>query len=256
MLIDPAYTLLHIVCHGRVIKGRTVLYLSNDNKQVEPVMDRDLIQEFQHLGSKDSLPYLTFLCSCSSGSPLGKLTQSFVQKLAMPAVVAMSHQVSVKTAIALAQGFYPRLRQLGAVDIAGQQATTGLAERYDITVPALYSRLGHRLLFEIDDNNKSIDVGVGFQDDVSVIGDVVGRDLNKTTINHHYHFPSSDQTSAQRLPFAPAAQGKSVRKGIQALAELMSNTEARDVVVAFRTDFQAACDPITILSTYKNLHNS
>ncbi len=146
---NPPYTLLHIVCHGRVVEGKTALYLSNENNQVEPVMDQHLIQQFQHLGSKDSLPHLTFLCSCSSGSPLGRLTRSLVQKLAMPAVVAMSDQVSVKTGIALAQGFYPRLRKLGAVDIALQQAATGLAERHDITVPALFSRYRDKPLFNL-----------------------------------------------------------------------------------------------------------
>ncbi len=106
-----------------------------------------------------------------------------------------------------------------------------------------------------DDSQKSQDVGVGFQDDASVIGDVVGRDLNKTTIHHHYHYPPSDQAPAEVLPFAPAAQGKSTRKGIQALAELISDPKVRDIVVAFRTEFQASCEQIEVLSAYKDWHD-
>lgn len=106
-----------------------------------------------------------------------------------------------------------------------------------------------------DDSKKSQDVGVGFQDDASVIGDVVGRDQNKTTIHHHYHFPPSDQAPAEVLPFAPAAQGKSARKGIQALEELISDSKVRDIVVAFRIEFQASCEQIEVLSAYKDWHD-
>jgi len=65
----------------------------------------------------------------------------------MPAVVAMTERVSVATAQALAAGFYRRLREHGEVDRALVEATAGLAGRYDITVPALHSRLGGRPLF-------------------------------------------------------------------------------------------------------------
>jgi hypothetical protein len=208
---NPPYTLLHIVCHGRVIEGKTALYLSNEKNQVEPVIDQNLIQRFQHLGSKDSLPHLTFLCSCSSGSPLGKLTQSLVQKLAMPAVVAMADQVSVKTGIALAQGFYPRLRELGAVDIALQQAAAGLAERYDITVPALFSRLGNRPLFEIEDKEmestgqektRSQSGGISFGDHTSIVGDVVAGNQRKESHNT-INMMGSSEPALIASPFPP-----------------------------------------------------
>ena len=61
----------------------------------------------------------------------------------------MTDQVSVKTGLALAGSFYPRLWEVGAVDIALQQATAGLVERYDIVVPALFGRLRDRPLFDI-----------------------------------------------------------------------------------------------------------
>ena len=203
---NPPYTILHIVCHGTVIAGENIVYWSDENNQVLPVKRKDLIERLRQLGNKEGLPHLTFLCSCSSGSPLGGIAQSLVRELGMPAVVAMTDKVSIKTGLALAQNFYPQLRELGTVDIALQQAMAGLADRYDIVVPALFSRLGDRSLF--------------------------------------------------KMPFDPAFQGKSARKGLQALAELMTNTQVRDVVVAFRTDFQATCYQIKILSTYKDLHDS
>jgi hypothetical protein len=57
------------------------------------------------------------------------------------------YQVSLSTVQDLTQRFYQRLREHGQVDLAVVEACAGLAERFDITVPALYSRLGPRLLF-------------------------------------------------------------------------------------------------------------
>ena len=203
---NPPYTILHIVCHGTVIAGENIVYWSDENNQVLPVKRKDLIERLRQLGNKEGLPHLTFLCSCSSGSPLGGIAQSLVRELGMPAVVAMTDKVSIKTGLALAQNFYPQLRELGTVDIALQKAMAGLADRYDIVVPALFSSFRDRSLF--------------------------------------------------KMPSAPAVQGQSVRKGIQALEELMTYPQVRDVVVAFRTDFQATCYQIKILSTYKDLHDS
>src|SRR5262249_40139368 len=53
----------------------------------------------------------------------------------------------IATAQALAEGFYRRLREHGELDWALVQSCAGLAERHDIHVPVLYSRLGGRPLF-------------------------------------------------------------------------------------------------------------
>src|SRR5206468_535743 len=81
---------------------------------------------------------------------LGGLAQRLVRDLGMPAVLAMTEKVSVATAKALAEKFYLRLREHGEIDRALVEAVAGLAERYDINVPALYSRLGGRPLFSDD----------------------------------------------------------------------------------------------------------
>jgi CHASE2 domain-containing sensor protein/energy-coupling factor transporter ATP-binding protein EcfA2 len=149
------YTLLHIVCHGRLMpdnEGDTVLYWATAHNQVEPVPGKALLKRLRQLGGKNGLPHLTFLSTCESADPraegaLGGLAQRLVRDLAMPAVVAMTRKVSVETALALGQNFYQRLRESGAVDLALQAATAGLASRRDIVVPALFSRLGERPLF-------------------------------------------------------------------------------------------------------------
>ncbi len=149
------YTLLHIVCHGRLMtddEGDTVLYWATANNQVEPVPGKELLKRLRQIGGKNGLPHLTFLSTCESADPraegaLGGLAQRLVRELAMPAVVAMTRKVSVETALALGQRFYQRLRKLGEVDLALQEATAGLGSRRDIVVPALFSRLGERPLF-------------------------------------------------------------------------------------------------------------
>ena len=65
----------------------------------------------------------------------------------MPAVVAMPEPVTIKSAGVLASEFYQRLREHGQADLALTEATIRLAEAHDVTVPALYSRLGERPLF-------------------------------------------------------------------------------------------------------------
>jgi CHASE2 domain-containing sensor protein/energy-coupling factor transporter ATP-binding protein EcfA2 len=149
------YTLLHIVCHGRLMtdeEGDTVLYWATAKNQVEPVPGKQLLKRLRQCGGKNGLPHLTFLSTCESADPraegaLGGLAQRLVRDLAMPAVVAMTRKVSVETALTLGQRFYQRLRESGEVDLALQEATAGLGSRRDIVVPALFSRLGGRPLF-------------------------------------------------------------------------------------------------------------
>lgn len=144
------HTLLHIVCHGVYQKGsgETILYFPQDESK-GPIPATELIERLSRL---DRLPYFTFLSTCESADPqaevgLGGLGQRLVRDLGMPAVLAMTDRVSIATAEALASAFYVRLREHGEVDCALSEALAGLQGRYDVTVPALFSRLGGRPLF-------------------------------------------------------------------------------------------------------------
>jgi energy-coupling factor transporter ATP-binding protein EcfA2 len=146
------YTLLHIVCHGqfRGKDGETILYFPDNTHR--PVKATTLIERLSQLGSARGLPHLAFLSTCSSASPqaengLGGLGQRLVRELGMPAVVAMTDVVTIATAEALASAFYARLREHGEADRALAEACAGSLGRADITVPALFSRLGDRPLF-------------------------------------------------------------------------------------------------------------
>ncbi|MGF2040435.1 MAG: eIF2A-related protein [Nostoc sp. CmiVER01] len=147
------YTMLHFVSHGRVLDdGETLLYWSKADNTVEVVTATRLLERVRPLRGARGLPHFTFLCTCESASPnaesgLGGLGQRLVRDLGMPAVVAMTEKVTIKTAQVLAEKFYSQLRESGEVDSALHEATAALAERGDVTVPALFSRLGGRPLF-------------------------------------------------------------------------------------------------------------
>jgi WD40 repeat protein len=150
------YTILHIVAHGwyRNSDGETILYLLDENSEVSPIPTSRLIERLDQLQGARGLPHLAFLSTCESAAPeaeregaLGGLAQRLVRELGMPAVVAMTKRVSVATATALAGRFYARLREHGEVARALVEAGVELADAGDITVPALYERLGGRPLF-------------------------------------------------------------------------------------------------------------
>ena len=156
-LTSQHYTILHIVAHGlfRSSDGETILYLLDDKGDVRPITATAFIDRLQNLQGVKGLPHLIFLASCDSAASeaeragaMGGLGQRLVRELGVPAVIAMTQRVSVSTANELASKFYERLNDNGDVVGALVDATAYLAEVGDITVPAIYERLGGRLLFD------------------------------------------------------------------------------------------------------------
>jgi WD40 repeat protein len=149
------YPILHLVSHGRALPdGESVIYLarSDDPAEVDPVTAARLIERLSTLSGPKGLPQFTFLATCESAVPaaagaMGGLAHRLVRDLGLPAVVAMSDKISVDTANELAAATYGRLLAHGEPDLALAEAAAGLGERADITVPALFSRLGGRPLF-------------------------------------------------------------------------------------------------------------
>jgi CHASE2 domain-containing sensor protein len=146
------YIILHIVCHGRLSPREdndTQLYWATTKNSLERVSGNELLK---NLRNQKNLPYFTFFSTCESADPraesgLGGLAQRFVRELAMPAVVAMTRRISMKTALEFGENFYQRLGESGEVDLALAESTAGLGYRDDILVPVLFSRLGELSLF-------------------------------------------------------------------------------------------------------------
>lgn len=159
-LVKVPYTLLHLVCHGRLNErtNETIIYLANAEGRTAPVEASRLLRRLRLQGVATGVPHFAFLATCQSGSSaaerghpegqtMGGLAQRLVRELGMPAVLAMTDQVTVSSARALTESFYRRLLEHGEPDLALVEANAGLAERHDVTVPVLFSRLGGRPLF-------------------------------------------------------------------------------------------------------------
>ena len=150
-LTAGSYSLLHIVCHGRYNqKGESLLYLPDARRK--PVSGGELIERLARLQGPRGLPHFVFLMACESASPeaengFGGLGQRLVRDLGVPAVLAMTASISIQTAGELAGSYYARLQAHGEVDRALSEALAGLMGRPDVTVPAIFSRLGGRPLF-------------------------------------------------------------------------------------------------------------
>ncbi|MCC5667767.1 CHAT domain-containing protein, partial [Nostoc sp. CHAB 5784] len=168
---NKQYTILHFVSHGRVMdNGETVVYWSKADNTVDAIAATQLLERLRPLRGARGLPHFTFLCTCESASPdaegsLGGLGQRLVRDLGMPAVVAMTDKVTIKTAQTLIENFYKQLRASGEVDSALHEATAALAKRGDLTVPALFSRLGGRPLFsdQLDRELTNAEIKYGLQ---------------------------------------------------------------------------------------------
>ncbi|MDZ8189931.1 MAG: CHAT domain-containing protein [Nostoc sp. ChiSLP02] len=168
---NKQYTILHFVSHGRVTdNGETIVYWSKADNTVDAIPATQLLDRLRPLRGAKGLPHFTFLCTCESASPdaegsLGGLGQRLVRDLGMPAVVAMTDKVTIKTAQTLIENFYKQLRASGEVDSALHEATAALAKRGDLTVPALFSRLGGRPLFsdQLDRELTNAEIKYGLQ---------------------------------------------------------------------------------------------
>ncbi|MCG2786838.1 MAG: CHAT domain-containing protein, partial [Anaerolineae bacterium] len=151
-LTSTPYTILHLVCHGAVNQdGETILYFPKDEKR-GPTPATEVLNR---LSSLAHLPHFAFIAACESALPqngLGSLAGRLVRELGLPAVLAMTDRVSIATASAIAAPFYKKLYEHGQPDLALAQSLAGLQGAHDLTVPAIFSRLGERPLF--DDNSE------------------------------------------------------------------------------------------------------
>jgi len=170
-LTRKKYTLLHIICHGRITRdtNETMLFFPKD-KSGKPVTGTELITRLSRINTAYGLPHFIYLSTCHSANPqaengLGGLGQRLVRELGTPAVLAMTDRISIATAEALGQTFYTRLKEHGEVDRALTEALTSLPGKYDVTVPALFSRLGGRPLFSdtLDRPLTNAEIGYGLK---------------------------------------------------------------------------------------------
>jgi len=145
------YHLVHFVCHGAKTRRGTMLFLEDGNGAVEAIQSERFLEMFRALTAR---PHLCFLAACESGARGGAdafmpLGPALVAEGGIPAVVAMVDRVGMATARQFADQFYHRVLKHGVVDLAVHQARTMVRDRWDWSVPVLFSRLPDNQLFDV-----------------------------------------------------------------------------------------------------------
>jgi hypothetical protein len=139
------YHLIHFVSHGAVArkKNQGLLYLETNEGKVDPVPADRLARSFSILSKP---PKFCFLAACESAAQSStegfiSLGPHLVLEGGLPAVVAMSEKVSLGTATTFIRLFYRQLLHHGEVDQAVNEARGLVSDRWDWSVPVLFSRL-------------------------------------------------------------------------------------------------------------------
>ncbi len=151
-VLADGYHLVHLMCHGAVTEGGTVLYLEDAAGMAVPVPVDQLVGAFKVL---DKPPLLCFLAACESATRSGTgafapLGPALVEDGRVQAVVAMTDKVTLQTAQSFTKQFYRQLLSHYLVDLAANEARAGVQGKWDWGVPVLFSRLPDNRLFAAD----------------------------------------------------------------------------------------------------------
>ena len=137
---------LHLVAHGEWNARRecAAVYLEDAERAAERVTETDLAEMLARLAVP---PRLVFLASCQTAerSPADAFRGLAPRLVAagVPAVLGMQGLVAIDTARALTETFYRRLLAHGLVDLAANEARSGVASAGlpGAAIPVLFLRL-------------------------------------------------------------------------------------------------------------------
>jgi hypothetical protein len=133
--------ILYLVCHGTLVDKHPRLLLENEDGTGVSVAGRELVEKLRDMTEK---PRLIVLASCdSAGNEEGTALAAIGPRLAaagVPSVVAMQSTISVASANRFMSDFFSELARDGQVDRAVAVARSGIADRPDWWVPALFTR--------------------------------------------------------------------------------------------------------------------
>lgn len=143
--------LVHFLCHGGRTDAGTLLYLEDEDGNVDPVKSEQLVDLVRVAATQ---PACIFLAACESAArtrfdALAPLGPALVDAGGVHAAVAMTERVGVDTAQTYAAQFYNRLLEHGRVDQAVNEARALVQDEWDWGVPVLFMRVPDgRLLIE------------------------------------------------------------------------------------------------------------
>ncbi len=145
---------LHLVCHGALIKGEPQLWLEDEAGNVARTPGVELVNRIKELRK---VPRLVVLASCQSaggeeaGAGDGGALAALGPRLGeagIPAVLAMQGNITMETVATFMPVFFKELQRDGQIDRAMAVARGAVRDRPDWWMPVLFMRLkGGRLWY-------------------------------------------------------------------------------------------------------------
>lgn len=135
--------ILYLICHGTLRRGKSFLWLEQEDGSVDRVEGGVLVQRISSLTHR---PSLVVLASCKSAgesheeSALAALGPQLASA-GIPAVVAMQGNVSMTTVACFMTTFFSELQRDGLIDRAMAAARTTVLDRTDWWMPVLFMRV-------------------------------------------------------------------------------------------------------------------
>ncbi|MBK9052966.1 MAG: tetratricopeptide repeat protein [Chloroflexi bacterium] len=151
--LRQGFTVLYLVCHGRMGKDGPWLYLADEHGVMKPTRGRDLVAGFKELPHP---PSLVILISCQSAGAeqgadaLSALGPRLAHEANIPAVLAMQGQVTKTTMDGFMPMFGQTLWQDGLIDQAIARARGVVRDAPDWWMPVLFTRLAQGRVWRQD----------------------------------------------------------------------------------------------------------
>jgi hypothetical protein len=153
--LERQYDVVHLVCHGALIKGESVLYLENADRTVDAVRGNRLVEQ---LGTLQKAPRLVVLASCQSAGhdreirtrdegALAALGPKLAVLAGVPAVLALQGNTAMRTVQQFLSVFYQKLRPDWQVDRAVGLGRRAVSDHHDSWKPVLFMRLKNGCLW-------------------------------------------------------------------------------------------------------------
>jgi hypothetical protein len=141
--LRDGYDIFYLVAHGTLTSsGEPMLWLENDEGQVERVLAAKLAEQVNELQHQ---PRLAILASCqSAGKGAGNSMQAIGPRLSqagIPAVIAMQGNISMASVKTFMPMLFNELQRDGQIDRALAVARGSIRDSQDFWMPVLFMRL-------------------------------------------------------------------------------------------------------------------
>ncbi|MBK9054263.1 MAG: CHAT domain-containing protein [Chloroflexi bacterium] len=261
--------ILHLVGHGQMSRSgdHALLYLADENNQVQPVRDSEFVAMLTRLlGGVDTVATanlrLVYLSSCQTASrnpadAFRGLAPQLV-RAGITSVVAMQDLVPVVTAQAFARTFYEQLAQHGQVDAAANRARAHIltSKLPGEAIPVLFSRLrSNRLLHDPLASEAEREAGLVMTIN-SEGGDVIAGDKHIHGAEVHGDKVGGDKVEGDKITVGniTGSQGIAIGRGARANVRIQYGPAGNELAALFAPLLaQAARENVTAVAQLQAL---